>query len=253
MHLQDLVYKKICENLQLDTNSNLDGLTKLKNSIFVLHNSYLLGSCKEAGIFLAKHNNEAIGNIFDFVMSIYNKRIKAHHSLFLVLHIFETALRSKIAVILSKEFSSQNSDDWFICGTNQKLINKVKHIANIKKCAIISDTNSFDVLDLFTFGDLENIIYNHWAVFKPLFANPKEYKNQKLPEYGTKEHLLKTISMLRKARNDIFHNNPPKIKSKSVIANIEILLLRLDFNLNDAFNNIANLKHSISLKYRYNE
>lgn len=57
--------------------------------------------------------------------------------------------------------------------------------------------------------------------------------------------------MIRKARNDIFHNNPPKTKAKSITVNIEILLLRLGFNLNDAFKNISNLNHMVNLKYKY--
>ena len=48
----------------------------------MLHNNYLLGYCKEAEIFIKKHPEKKIKDVFDFVMSIYNKRIKAHHSLF---------------------------------------------------------------------------------------------------------------------------------------------------------------------------
>ena len=111
--------------------------------------------------------------------------------------------------------------------------------------------NSFEVLDLFTLGDLQNVIGSNWSDFRDIFASVCEYKGQKLPEYGTKNSLLNVFSMIRKARNDIFHNNPPKTKAKSITVNIEILLLRLGFNLNDAFKNISNLNHMVNLKYKY--
>ncbi|WP_069637392.1 hypothetical protein [Campylobacter pinnipediorum] len=236
MYLENLIYCKICESLCLEPTSKQNGLEKLKKSISMLHNTYLIGSCKEAGVMIKKYPNKSIDDIFDFVISIYNKRIKNHHSLFLVIHFFETALRSKIAIILSNKFSSnQNCDDWFYNGTNHKLIKKAKHIANIKKTELVNSMNSFEVLDLFTLGDLENLIKENWSDFKYIFADKAIYNNQALPEYGTKERLLQTFSMIRKSRNDIFHNNPPKTKAKSIITNVEILLLRLGFNINDAF------------------
>ncbi len=169
----------------------------------------------------------------------------------MVIHVFETAVRSKIALILSQNYSNEEQDDWFLKANDQKLINKARRIADINKINLNLDMSSFEVLDLFTLGDLENLIDSKWSDFKDLFAQPKEYKDQRLPEYGTKEHLLKTFSMIRKARNDIFHNNPTKIRPKSIVSNIEILLLRLGFNLNDALKNISNLEHSVTLKYKY--
>ena len=251
MYLENKIYQKILENLGLNDDSGVLGSDKLKKSICMLHNNYLLGSCKEAGIFIKKHPEKEIKDVFDFVMSIYNKRIKAHHSLFLVIHVFETAVRSKIALILSQNYSNEEQDDWFLKGKDQKLINKARHIADINKINLNLDMSSFEVLDLFTLGDLENLIDSKWSDFKDLFAQPKEYKDQRLPKYGTKEHLLKTFSMIRKAGNDIFHNNPTKIRPKSIVSNIEILLLRLGFNLNDALKNISNLEHSVTLKYKY--
>lgn len=253
MYLKTQTYKKLCENIGFDENSNLEGFKKLEKSIFLLHNEYLLGSAKEAGIFIKKHGN--INNIFDLVINIYNKRIKAHHALFLIIHIFETALRSKMAFILSQNYSSNPDlkDDWFVNRSNSWLIKKVKRVIEINKLNedFLETANSFEVLDLFTLGDLENVIYNNWAIFQPIFADEKQYKNQKLPSFGTKDHLLSTFSLIRKERNNIFHNRPPKGKAKSIMTNIEILLLRLDFNLKDAFNGISNLEYGIKLKYEY--
>ena len=152
------------------------GSDKLKKSICMLHNNYLLGYCKEAGIFIKKHPEKEIKDVFDFVMSIYNKRIKAHHSLFLVIHVFETAVRSKIALILSQNYSNEEQDDWFLKGNDQKLINKARRIADINKINLNLDMSSFEVLDLFTLGDLENLIDSKWSDFKDLFAQPKSIK-----------------------------------------------------------------------------
>ena len=253
MHLKTQTYKKLCENIGFDESSNLEGFKKLEKSIFLLHNEYLLGSANEVGIFIKKHGNSKI--IFDLVINIYNKRIRTHHALFLIIHIFETALRSKMAFILSQNYSSKPDlkDDWFVNRSNSWLIKKVKRVIEINQLNedFLETANSFEVLDLFTLGDLENTIKNNWAIFKPIFADEKQYKNQKLPSFGTKDHLLSTFSRIRKERNNICHNRPPKGKAKSIITNIENLLLRLDFNLKDAFNGISNLEYGIKLKYEY--
>ena len=55
MYLENKIYQKILENLGLSDDSGVLGSDKLKKSICMLHNNYLLGSCKEAGIFIKKH------------------------------------------------------------------------------------------------------------------------------------------------------------------------------------------------------
>ena len=250
MYLESVICKKLCENLGCDA-TKMPGFGKLKNSIALLHNKYLLGACKEAAVIIKKYYKNNV-DIFDLVISIYNKRIKSHHEMFLIIHIFKTALRSKVALVLSEIYSSNsNADDWFLYRKNAKLIKQAAHIAQTKKVNLTEQMNSFEVLDLFTLGDLQNIIDSNWSDFRDIFASMCEYKGQKLPEYGTKNSLLNVFSMIRKARNDIFHNNPPKTKAKSITVNIEILLLRLGFNLNDAFKNISNLNHMVNLKYKY--
>ena len=73
------------------------------------------------------------------------------------------------------------------------------------------------------------------------------YKNQILPSYGTKEHLITKISQIRKARNDIFHNKPTQIKFQK---DLEILLLRLDYNLEEAIQ-IGEISTAVKLQYNY--
>ena len=82
MYLENKIYQKILENLGLNDNSGALGSGKLKKSICMLHNSYLLGSCKEAGIFIKKHPEKEIKDVFNFVMSIYNKRISPPLAIF---------------------------------------------------------------------------------------------------------------------------------------------------------------------------
>ena len=94
----------------------------------------------------------------------------------MVIHVFETAVRSKIALILSQNYSNEEQDDWFLKANDQKLINKARHIADINKVNLNLDMSSFEVLDLFTLGDLENLIDSKWSDFKDLFVQPKSIK-----------------------------------------------------------------------------
>lgn len=64
---------------------------------------------------------------------------------------------------------------------------------------------------------------------------------------GTKEHLLTKISQIRKARNEVFHNKPTKIKFQK---DLEVLLLRLEYNLQDAIQ-VGELSSAIKLHYNY--
>lgn len=94
----------------------------------------------------------------------------------MVIHVFETAVRSKIALILSQNYSNEEQDDWFLKGNDQKLINKARRIADINKINLNLDMSSFEVLDLFTLGDLENLIDSKWSDFKDLFYDKKSRK-----------------------------------------------------------------------------
>ncbi|MBT0858843.1 hypothetical protein KJQ70_01220 [Campylobacter coli] len=59
--------------------------------------------------------------------------------------------------------------------------------------------------------------------------------------------MLIKLSQIRKARNENFHNKPTKIKFRK---DLEILLLRLDYNLEDAIK-IGEISSAIQLKYHY--
>lgn len=230
---------------------------KIKQSIRVLHFDYLWGSCREAEETLDKYDKQ---NLFDFIMDIYSKRRKNHQVSFLILHCFENALRSSMAVSVANAFNT-NKDDWFLKKTNhkiqKKLIEKIKKIIVIKNRSAkninsnefdLRNMNTFKIFDLFSMGDLEKILEEHYSIFQHLFTTNKTYKNQPLPTYGTKSYLIEKIKRIRNARNDIFHNKPTKIKFKK---DLEGLLLHLGYNLDEAIK-MGGFQNIIKLKYNYN-
>ncbi|MGP1580326.1 MAG: hypothetical protein ACTTH5_04820 [Wolinella sp.] len=95
---------------------------KIKRAISVLHFKYLFGACKEAVAVLPKIDPKSL-NLFDLIMSIYNKRRRAHQAKFFLLHCFENALRSTLCVKFS-EFYNQDTDDWFL-KTNEPKLRKI--------------------------------------------------------------------------------------------------------------------------------
>lgn len=220
---------------------------RIKKSINVLHYSYLWGACKEAKIVLTKYPNE---NLFALIMNIYSKKRKIHQTNFFLLHCFENALQSTIAIKIANLYNRHNCDDWFLTtNSNSQKLNSILNILKHRKKYLKSEaTSTWEVFDCFNFGDLEKILSIHWQEFSHLFKDKKEYKKQNLPSYGTKEHLLTKIGQIRKARNEIFHNKPTKIKFKK---DLEILLLRLGYNLEEAIQS-NEISTNIDLCYKGN-
>ncbi|MCH4610153.1 CAAX protease [Helicobacter pylori] len=249
MELENEVFNRILKHLALKNPLAFKnkGLDQLKKSISVLHYDYLIGASKQLGIMLQKYPNKEneINNLFDFLMHFYNKRTQTHHMLFLWIHFFETALRSKMAVILAQKHSSNDIDDWFL---SKKLSHEIEHLKKTHHLESLKGYNGFQILNLSTLNALKTIIKMYWSDFKPLFADYKTYNDHVLPAYGTWERFLKAFSLIRKARNDLFHNNPSKIKTSSLVKNIEILLLRLDFNPKNAFDNTLKLERAVFFK-----
>lgn len=121
-------------------------------------------------------------------------------------------------------------DDWFCKKetNNDKLSSLLKLLKTRKKYLEKQKEpeNTWEAFDYFSLSDLEKIIEIHWNELSHIFQGEKNYKNQTLPRYS-KSHLLTKLSQIRKARNEIFHNKPTKIKFKK---DLEILLLRFDYN-----------------------
>lgn len=178
-------------------------------------------------------------------MNLYIKRRKEHQAKFLLLHCFENALRSTLAVEIANLYN-QDKDDWFLkeVSSDKAGLKFIFKLFNQRKSHLKSQPKStFEIFDCFYLVDLENIIKHHWNELSHLFRDEKTYKNQNLPSYGTKEYLLTKISQIRRARNEIFHNKPTKIRFQK---DLEILLLRLGYNLNDA-TNLGEIQSCITL------
>lgn len=224
----------------------LDFEERIKQSIKVLHYQYLWGACKEAQVILPKTNAD---NLFNLIMTLYNKRRKTHQANFLLLHCFENALRSTLAVEIASLYNT-DKDNWFLKSQSDntkenKLLKQIQTIARTRNLQEFQ--NTFEVFDIFSLGDLQRILSDHWGELAPLFNSQKTYKNQALPVYGTKQSLITKIDKIREARNAIFHNKPTKIKFQR---DLEILLLRLGYNLQDAIA-IGDVQSCITLRYNY--
>ena len=96
--------------------------------------------------------------------------------------------------------------------------------------------------------DLEELSDEYWHTIEHIFASAKEYKSQILPAYG-RQHLITKIGQIRKARNEIYHNNPTKIKFAK---DLEILLLRMGYNLQDTIGG-CDFRGDIRLQYKYDK
>lgn len=243
--LQDYEYEKI-KNLFYKHQELLveDFESRMKKALRVLHFQYLWGSCREAEISLRKYDKN---NLFDLIMLLYAKRRKIHQANFLLLHCFENALRSTLCVKIANLYN-QNQDDWFLNKTPQnKRLKAMLKLVDMRKSHLKSEAkSSWEVFDCFYLVDLEDIIKWHWNELSYIFKDRKTYKDQPLPSYN-KDHLLTTISRIRKVRNEIFHNKPTKIKFRK---DLETLLLRLDFNLEEAVK-IGEISSVINLQYNY--
>ncbi|MBT0880821.1 MULTISPECIES: hypothetical protein [unclassified Campylobacter] len=239
--IEEEFYKKI-EDLFANYQFLLvdDFKDRMIKAIKTLHFEYLLGSCKEAKKLLEKYNKEY--NLFELIMVIYNKRRRNHQTKSLLLHCFENTLRSTVAINYANHYN-KNEDNWFC---NIIDINMAKRINRQCKELDLNNTNTFEIFDCFRMMDLQEIINENWNLYSIIFAEYKEYKNQELPPYD-KNHLYTKIGQIRKVRNEIFHNKPTKIRFQK---DLEILMLRMEFNLKDAIN-IGNIADGISLQYKY--
>lgn len=214
---------------------------RIKKAIKVLHFTYLIGSCKEARLILEKNQNI---NLFKVIMSIYNKRRRLHQSKFFLLHCFENALRSTLAVQISNRYNT-HADDWFLGEIDE--LDPLNRIKNMRCRRLASENlNTFGIFDCFYLVDLEKLSSSYWECIEHIFSKEKEYKGQALPAYG-KAHLNTKIGQIRLARNAIFHNNPTKIK---FMKDLEILLLRMEYNLQDAISS-CDFRADINLRYKY--
>lgn len=217
---------------------------KIKKAMSVLNFKYLYGSCKEAKMILPKLDISNL-NLFDLIISIYNKRRRVHQAKFFLLHCFENGLRSTLAINLAN-FYNNSGDDWFLQTDNEELDMVFKIVHRRCKNENLQALGTFGIFDKFYMIDLQEISYEYWSLIEHIFSGTKEYKFQPLPAYG-RQHFKTKISQIRTARNSIFHNNPTKLRFEK---DLEILLLRMGYNLQKATRS-CDFRNDIKLQYNY--
>lgn len=245
----------------ISTNTNINSThpeyNKIKNAITVLNFAYFEKASIQMKHSLAKTDFITPTSMQVALFSIYNNLIREHQIMFLLFNIFENALRSKAAILITEHFSSSNTDDWFIDDT--KIHKHLKHPVSeafdkLKKDGILAaDIDTFTIFDAFTFGQLEHVYFNYWTILKDVFdtATFNGYTFNQL----SKSNFASRIERIRKARNDIAHHRPISYKGsnkrKTLIEDVEFLLCYLNFNLKDALNNIDSAQDIIThLKYQ---
>lgn len=231
----------MCSKLQILKDDK--EIKKFKHLITVTNQAYLKIALNEFSHIKKDNPNKKIVSNFDFLMKLYNKHLREHQVMFLLLNIFETAIRSKAAVELSKKYSSNNSDDWLV---NEDLTpNKIKKplIEAISKIRQDKEDetkfDSFEVFDYIMLGQLKSIYIDFWSDLSLLFEE-KTINNVKYNKIG-KNRLKVLLDEIRKARNDNAHHKPfhkTRKRRHQIIADIELILTHIGFNLNDAINNI---------------
>lgn len=239
-------YEKINDMFKQDYGRFIDSdfEARTKKAISVLHFKYLFGACKEAYKILPKIDQNNI-KLFNLIISIYNKRRRTHQAKFFLLHCFENALRSTLAISFSNTYN-QNGDEWFLQTDKAKLRKILSIVQRRCKNQDLQALGTFGIFDKFYMIDLQELSDEYWHTIEHIFSSTKEYKTQTLPAYG-RPHLITKIGQIRKARNEIFHNNPTKIRFAK---DLEILLLRMGYNLQDAISS-CDFRSDISLQYKY--
>ncbi len=244
-HAKILHILKKHENLFTDDFKN-----RLKIAIKTLYFGYIEGAAKELN-----KTDKTFENLFDTLLYTYNKRQKAHQDKLAFLHCFEIALRSTLAVEISAVFGE--NDDWFKEEKDgfytENLAEKRAKILKIKTtnskrfggCSV-EIQNTFDIFDLFTFGDLITIVEIFWQDLKRIFASEKSFKGQILATYGTRKQLTDKLNQIRHFRNEVYHNKKSNVKLPK---DAEILLLRLGYNPKNGLNLSEN--SLIKLKFDY--
>lgn len=253
MSISQIEFSKIVSKLQLQPSSS--DYNKIQNAVEIVNVAFLKVAVNKLEDLLNKPTNKDRNNLFDRLMTLYNKRVREHQVMYLLMHIIETTLRSKASSVISRKFSTNNQDDWWydIRRIDKNLVEPVmlglKSSHKLNKTT--SDLNTFDFFDSMTFNQLLNIYSDFWSDFKNDFVQ-KSYKTHTLPTLDKKQFEAK-LKHIRSARNDIAHHKPinhaGSRRRQDLIHDIELILCHLGFNLDDAVNNIDPTHNLINLKY----
>ncbi len=156
MNLTDKVLPEIKSNLHINTRNS--EYQKIKDTTSVLNIAYLKLASEELKYYMENNPSHNINSKFNYLMGTYNKLIREHQIMFLLLNIFETALRSKAAITISNHFSTDNNDYLWkdISRLDKNLLDPVnKAVQQLHRDNVnLSSVNTFDLFDTFTFGQL---------------------------------------------------------------------------------------------------
>jgi len=253
MDAQTNLYKRLCSILTVDYNLiDEKENKKIFKSFSVLHKDYLISASKEARNII---NTRDVQNKYNLMITIYNRKIKEHQALTLLIQLFEIAMRTQAAIVLANKFSTPNNDNWYnITATNskhQKLINKISNRAITISKTITPNMTTFDMFHMLTMGDVKGLYMSHWGSFKGLFNNTAYKLNAILP-LTTRDMFMSRFNRINKYRNELYHGNPGTSGWGQVINDIEEILIQLGYNVEEAINNIDPNHTIISLRYVYN-
>jgi hypothetical protein len=112
MYFLDSKMAVISSNIQI--NSSYYEYIKIKNAIGVLNFAYFEKASIQIKHSLTKPGFITPTSMQSTLFSIYNKLIREHQIMFLLFNIFENALRSKAAILITEYFSTKGTDDWYI-------------------------------------------------------------------------------------------------------------------------------------------
>lgn len=251
MNLQDKSLANVLAKIQITTSDN--EFSKFEHLVTVTNQAYLKISLNEFENIKSKEDHNIVSN-FDFLMKLYNKHLKEHQVMFLLFNIFETAIRSKATIELSKKYSSVNTDDWL--HNPVKTPTKIESPLGQARIKIrqdgedINSLDSFEIFDYIMLGQLKAIYVDFWSDLSHLFEEKIKH-NKTLSKIG-KNKLKGMFDEIRKARNDNAHHKPfhrTRRRRHQIIEDIELILLHIGFNLHDAINNIDPQHKIIILKY----
>jgi len=253
MEIQKNLYTQICRILTIDyTLFDEKENQKIFKSVSVLHKEYLISSAREARSII---NKDDIDNKYNLMIKIYNRKIKEHQALSLLIQLFEIAMRTQAAIILSNKFSTPNQDDWYWIdpsnSKHRKLKNKISNRAITISKTITPNMTTFDMFHMLTMGDVKGLYISHWGTFKDLFINTT-YKNNTITPFSTREMFESKFNRINTYRNELYHGNPGTNGWRQIIDDIENILVHLGYNVEEAINNIDPNHTIISLAYMYN-
>ena len=253
LNIYDKSLHDLCTNLQI-TKSDKE-YYKFEKLVTVVNQAYLKIALKEFNYIKIKNPEKEIISNFNFLMSLYNKHLREHQVMFLLFNIFETAIRSKAVIELSLKYSSDGSDDWLhnsslIPSKMQKPLQEAIKKIN-QDGESINNLDSFEIFDYIMLGQLQSVYKDFWNDFSHLFS-AKIIDGITFPQIG-KRAFERTFEEIRKARNDNAHHKPfhkTRKRRHQIIEDIELILIHIGFNLNDAINNIDSQHRIIKLKYK---